>query len=52
MRCAIRELTVLREADTLTLSFSLGRSQYATAVLREIGDFEAAGELAPDEGDG
>jgi len=48
LRCAIRELSVERDADTLTLTFSLGRSQYATAVLREICDLQAA-ELEADE---
>jgi tRNA pseudouridine13 synthase len=45
LRCAIRELTALRDASTLTLSFSLGRGQFATAVLREICEFEAVPEL-------
>jgi tRNA pseudouridine13 synthase len=49
LRCAIRELTALRDASTLTLSFSLGRGQFATAVLREICEFEGAPELDADE---
>ena len=48
LRCAIRELSVEREADTLTLSFSLGRGQYATAVLREICDLRGVAELEAD----
>jgi tRNA pseudouridine13 synthase len=39
LRCAVRELSVEADAQTLTLSFSLGRGQFATAVLREIFDF-------------
>jgi tRNA pseudouridine13 synthase len=49
LRCAIRELTALRDASTLTLSFSLGRGQFATAVLREICEFEGVPELDADE---
>jgi tRNA pseudouridine13 synthase len=45
LRCAVRDLSVERDASTLTLSFSLGRSQYATAVLREICELEGAPEL-------
>jgi tRNA pseudouridine13 synthase len=41
LRCAIRDLEVESEAATLTLSFRLGRGQFATAVLREICDFDA-----------
>jgi tRNA pseudouridine13 synthase len=52
LRCTIRELAVRRDADTVSLSFSLGRSQYATAVLREIADFAGAAELPSDDGDG
>jgi tRNA(Glu) U13 pseudouridine synthase TruD len=33
----------------LTLSFSLGRSQYATAVLREISDLKELAEFEADE---
>ena len=36
LRCAIRDLSVESEAATLTLSFTLGKGQFATAVLREI----------------
>jgi tRNA pseudouridine13 synthase len=49
LRCAIRELSVEREADVATLSFSLGRSQYATAVLREISDLQGVAEFEADE---
>jgi tRNA pseudouridine13 synthase len=38
LRCAVRELSVESEAATLTLSFMLGRGQFATSVLREICD--------------
>jgi len=48
LRCAVRELTALRDASTLTLSFSLGRGQFATAVLREICEFEGVPELDAD----
>lgn len=40
-----RELQWQRDADTLELQFTLGPGEYATSVLREIGDFtEAATE--------
>jgi tRNA pseudouridine13 synthase len=39
LRCAIRDLEVEAEGATVTLSFSLGRGQFATAVLREITEF-------------
>ena len=39
LRCAVRDLSVEADAGTLTLSFSLGRGQFATAVLREICEF-------------
>jgi tRNA pseudouridine13 synthase len=48
LRCAIRELAVEADAGTLTLSFSLNRGQYATAVLREICDFSAEPALESD----
>ena len=41
LRCSVRDLTVEAEAATVTLSFSLGRGQFATAVLREIMEFAA-----------
>ena len=37
-----------RDASTLTLSFSLGRGQFATAVLREICEVRGAAELDAD----
>ncbi|MEA3197851.1 MAG: tRNA pseudouridine13 synthase [Gammaproteobacteria bacterium] len=49
LRCAIRELTAERDASTVTLSFSLGRGQFATAVLREICEFAGVPELDADE---
>ncbi|HWX26569.1 MAG TPA: tRNA pseudouridine(13) synthase TruD [Steroidobacteraceae bacterium] len=49
LRCAIRDLSALQDAGTLTLSFSLGRGQFATAVLREICEFEGVPELDADE---
>ncbi len=36
LRCAVRDLSVESEAASLTLSFTLGKGQFATAVLREI----------------
>jgi tRNA pseudouridine13 synthase len=49
LRCAVRELRIEpddgtheAEARTLTLSFSLGRGQFATAVLREIAELGGA----------
>ena len=38
LRCAVRDLAIESEAGALTLSFTLGRGQFATAVLREICD--------------
>jgi tRNA pseudouridine13 synthase len=52
LRCAIRELSSERDASTLTLSFLLGRGQFATAVLREICEFEGVPELDADQDDG
>jgi tRNA pseudouridine13 synthase len=49
LRCAIRELSSERDASTLTLSFSLRRGQFATAVLREICEFAGVPELDADE---
>jgi len=45
LRCAIRELAVERDGDALCLSFLLGRGQFATAVLRELCDFDVPPEL-------
>ncbi len=50
LRCAIRELAAERDASTVTLSFLLGRGQFATAVLREICEFAGVPELDADEG--
>ena len=41
LRCAVRDLRVEADAGALTLSFSLGKGQFATAVLREICDLSA-----------
>jgi tRNA pseudouridine13 synthase len=49
LRCAVRELSSERDASTLTLGFSLGRGQFATAVLREICDFGGIPEPDADE---
>ena len=49
LRCAIRELSAEHDGGTLTLSFSLGRGQFATAVLREICEFEGVPDLDSDE---
>ncbi len=45
LRCAVRDLAVEFEAGSLTLSFSLGRGQFATAVLREICEIGAGSEF-------
>jgi tRNA pseudouridine13 synthase len=50
LRCAIRDLELEADAATLTLSFRLGRGQFATAVLREICDVDAPGLVEPDDG--
>jgi tRNA(Glu) U13 pseudouridine synthase TruD len=55
LRCAVRDLCievdggVEPEAGTLTLSFSLGRGQFATAVLREIAGLGDAFEPGADQ---
>jgi tRNA pseudouridine13 synthase len=49
LRCAVRELTAERDVSTLTLSFSLGRGQFATSVLREICELQGAAELDADQ---
>jgi tRNA pseudouridine13 synthase len=41
LRCAVRDLKVEADAGTVTLSFGLGRGQFATSVLREIMEFPA-----------
>jgi len=56
LRCAVRDLCVEAEsgveteAGMLTLAFSLGRGQFATAVLREIAEFGAGFESGADQG--
>jgi tRNA pseudouridine13 synthase len=50
LRCAVRELCVERDASTLTLSFLLGRGQFATSVLREICELRGLPELEADQG--
>lgn len=49
LRCAVADLSAERDAGTLTLSFFLSRGQFATAVLREICEFEEVPELDADE---
>jgi len=49
LRCPVRDLTVEGEAGTLSFEFTLGRGQFATAVLREICELGTAGELESDE---
>lgn len=49
LRCAVRDLAAQHDMSTLTLSFSLGRGQFATAVLREICEFGDVPELDADE---
>jgi tRNA pseudouridine13 synthase len=49
LRCAVRELAVEADAGTLTLSFLLGRGQFATSVLREICELGSTPELESDE---
>jgi len=41
LRCVLRDPSVEADAASLTLSFGLGRGQFATAVLREICEFAA-----------
>ncbi|HEY1313457.1 MAG TPA: tRNA pseudouridine(13) synthase TruD, partial [Steroidobacteraceae bacterium] len=49
LRCAIRELAVERDGNTVCLSFLLGRGEFATAVLREICDLDAVPGLDSDQ---
>lgn len=42
LRCAVRDLQVEADAAALSLSFTLGKGQFATAVLREICELDAA----------
>ncbi len=48
LRCAVRELSVTADGGTLTLEFTLGRGQFATAVLREIGELGSAADMESD----
>jgi tRNA pseudouridine13 synthase len=41
LRCAVRDLQLEADAAALTLSFTLGKGQFATAVLREICELAA-----------
>lgn len=50
LRCAVRDLAALREVSTLTLSFELGRGQFATSVLREICELRGVDEVEGDPG--
>jgi len=45
LRCVVRDFQAEVETGTLTLRFSLGRGQYATAVLREICELDAAAQV-------
>jgi tRNA pseudouridine13 synthase len=49
LRCAVRELTSEQDAGSLTLSFALRRGQFATAVLREICEFDSVPLDADDD---
>jgi tRNA pseudouridine13 synthase len=49
LRSPVRELLAETEGSTLTLSFLLGRGQFATAVLREICDLGSGSLLESDE---
>jgi tRNA pseudouridine13 synthase len=48
LRCAVRDLSVEAEAGSVTLSFSLGRGQFATSVLREVCDLSGDALLESD----
>jgi tRNA pseudouridine13 synthase len=48
LRCAVRDLAAETDAGTLTLSFALGRGEFATAVLREICELDTAPLLESD----
>ena len=49
LRSAVHELSVEYDASMLTLSFRLGRGQFATAVLREIFEIESMPLVESDE---
>jgi len=49
LRCVVRDLVVEAELGTVMLGFSLGRGQFATAVLRELCDLKSAASLDSDD---
>ena len=49
LRSAVHELHAEFDAGTVTLTFRLGRGQFATAVLREIFEIESMPILESDE---
>jgi len=49
LRAQVRDLDVQLDGADATFSFMLGRGQFATAVLREICEFESAPALDVDE---
>ena len=49
LRSSVRELSVEADAGTITLSFLLGRGQFATAVLREICELGSSLPLDADD---
>lgn len=49
LRSAIRDLSTEHDGSTLTLSFALGRGQFATSVLHEICEFHSVPELDADD---
>jgi len=49
LRCAVRGLEAQLDGADATFSFMLGRGQFATAVLREICEFESTPEIDADE---
>lgn len=49
LRCAVRDLAIESDSSVLTLSFALGRGQFATAVLREICELQAPLAMDADE---
>lgn len=48
LRCRVLDLSSRADAGTLTLSFTLGRGQFATAVLRELCELRSMPELESD----
>jgi tRNA(Glu) U13 pseudouridine synthase TruD len=49
LRLTVRDLSWSREADAVVIRFRLSRGSFATTVLGEIFEFDAAGEA---EGEG